>query len=75
MNDVVWKSDRVLLGDLVFRIEESNDDGWDLGDECFRLRKPKRMIDQYEAFWARRPEFRQRHVLELGIFDGGSIAF
>lgn len=74
-SELIWAEDRVRLGDLVFKLENAGPDTGDRDIPCFRLHKPKRMFDQYERFWARRPEFRQRHVLELGIFKGGSIAF
>jgi hypothetical protein len=74
-SNVIWKSDRLLVGDLVFRLEAAKNDNWELGDECFRLHKPKRMMEQYDSFWARRKNFERAHVLELGILDGGSIAF
>ena len=75
MSEVVWKSDRLLLGDLVFRIENAKNNEWELGDQCFHLHKSRRMIDEYDEFWDRHQDFQQSHVLELGIFDGGSIAF
>ena len=72
---LIWKPDRLLIGDLVFRLEVAKNNNWELGDECFRLYKDKRILGQYDAFWARRKDFNRSHVLELGIFDGGSIAF
>ena len=74
-NQFVWKSDRLILGELVFRIANVKSNGWELGDQCFLLHKSRRMMDQYDAFWARHQDFRASHVLELGIADGGSIAF
>ena len=72
---LIWKSDRMLLGDLVFRLEHFKDDSWDLGDECFAFIKIKPLIDQFARFWSWRPDFRPRNVFELGIWDGGSVAF
>jgi len=70
-----WKRDRVLLDELVFRLEDTKEDSWELGEECFRFYKTRRMYDQYRNFWTTRPDFRPRNLIELGIFDGGSIAF
>jgi cephalosporin hydroxylase len=72
---LVWKQDRVLLDDIVFRLEEFKDSTWELGEECFRLHKAKRIFDQYDLFWRTVPEFRPRRMMEIGIFDGGSVAF
>lgn len=33
------------------------------------------MIDEYESFWSSRPFFETHHIFELGIWEGGSIAF
>ncbi len=71
---LTWTPDRMLLGDLVFRLEHYRTDDWPLGDECFRFFKIRELVDQYRAFFARRPDLRPRHVLELGIWDGGSAA-
>ncbi len=68
-----WHPDRALLGDLVFRLEQSKDDSWELGDACFALYKNRQLIDQFERFWAT-TDFRPRRVLEIGIWDGGSTA-
>jgi len=73
--NLTWLDDRVLLRDLVFRIEHArNDNNWDLGDRCFGFYKTKALVDQYERFWSAR-DFRPKHMLEIGIWDGGSAAF
>ena|SRR5436190_4239463 len=72
---LAWKQDRVLLDDIVFRLEDFKDSTWDLGDECFRVHKHKRTLDQYDRLWRSVPAFRPRHIMEIGIFDGGSVAF
>lgn len=72
---LIWHSDRMLLDDLVFRLEHYKDSRWELGDDCFIFYKIKHLVDQYAAFWARRKDFQPRHILELGVWDGGSLAF
>ena len=72
---LIWKKDRILFNDLVFRLEDHKDDSWELGEECFRFTKSRRMMNQYAAFWQSRTALRPRKILELGIFDGGSLAF
>jgi SAM-dependent methyltransferase len=70
-----WREDRVLLDDLVFRLEQCLDEDVVSGDECFRLYKRKGLIDQYERFFALRDDAEVRSMLELGVWDGGSVAF
>jgi hypothetical protein len=70
-----WHADRMLLDDLVFRIEQQRTDSWELGDDCFVLHKTKPIVDQYASFLARREDFRPERIFELGIWDGGSVAF
>ena len=72
---IEWKADRALLGDLVFRLEHYKNDSWELSDRCFVFYKIKELIDQYERAFARRPGWKPRHMLELGMWDGGSLAF
>ncbi len=71
---LTWRPDRALLGDLVFRIEQSRSDGWELGDECFAFYKNRQLVEQFDRFWSA-TGFRPRRMLEIGIWDGGSTAF
>ena len=76
LDQVAWYPDRAVLGEQVFRLQHfKNDDTWDLGESHFVFFKVQKLVDQYRAFFARRPEFRPRNVLELGIWDGGSTVF
>jgi SAM-dependent methyltransferase len=72
---LIWQKDRVLLNDLVFRLEQSKEPNWELGEECFVLYKPKDLIDQYERFLSTHREFNPDFVVELGMWEGGSVAF
>jgi len=72
---VLWRPDRMLLANLVFRLEHYKNDQWELGDRCFAFVKIKKLIDQYERAFSRRPGLKPRHILEIGMFDGGSLAF
>lgn len=71
---LIWRPDRMLLGDLVFRLEHYRSDDWDGGDH-FRFFKIKELVDQYQAFFSRHPDYCPSRLLELGIYDGGSTAF
>ena len=73
--DVIWRHDRMLLDDLVFRLQHHISDGWELGDNCFVFWKIKPLVDQYAKFFASVPAFRAKNMLELGLWDGGSAAF
>jgi len=72
---LVWHADRMLLDDLVFRLEHYKSVSWDLGDDCFIFYKIKPLVDQYAKLWSLRQDFRPQNIVELGIWDGGSIAF
>ena len=72
---LIWKPDRMLLDDLVFRLQHYASDNWELGNECFLFCKIKYLVDQYAKFWSLRENFPARNILELGMWDGGSIAF
>jgi hypothetical protein len=72
---LIWREDRVLLDDLVFRLQHTKSAAWELGDEYFVFYKVKPLVDQYARFFATRPDFTPRNVFELGLWDGGSIAF
>jgi hypothetical protein len=71
---LTWLPDRTLLGDLVFRLEQSRSDSWELGDECFGFYKDRRLVEELDRFWSA-TDFRPRRMLEIGIWDGGSTAF
>lgn len=69
---LVWKDDRVILGDLVFRFEDSKSGTWELVENCFRLWKSKSLMDQYQYYSLKR-NFQPKNILELGTWDGGSL--
>jgi hypothetical protein len=71
---LIWQADRVLLDDLVFRLEDAGNDGSQFGDDCFRFYKTRQLVEQFDRFWSA-TEFRPRRMLEIGIWDGGSTAF
>jgi predicted O-methyltransferase YrrM len=76
LDKLVWQKDRMLLNDLVFRLQHYKDDEtWDLGDNCFIFFKIRQLIEQYRSFWSQRVQFAPQNILELGMWDGGSLAF
>jgi hypothetical protein len=70
-----WQQDRMVLDDLVFRLEHYKNEKWELDNNCFMFYKVKPLVDQYERFWDLHPVFKANNVFELGIWDGGSTAF
>jgi hypothetical protein len=74
MNRLRWMSDRVLFNDLVFLLVDTSSPEQP-ANECFFFHKPKRLMMQYDELWRGKPAFRPARILELGLFDGGSLAF
>ena len=70
-----WQPDRMISGGWVYRIEHSRNNDWELGAECFNFYKVQGLVGEYERFFQTRPDFRPQRVFELGIWDGGSVAF
>lgn len=63
------------LDEFVFRLQHTKNAAWELGGDCFVFYKVKALVDQYARFFARLPDFAPQRIFELGIWDGGSIAF
>ena len=74
-DNLEWRADRMLLNGLVFRLEHFRQDDWELGENCFLFYKVKGLIKQYADLLGSRQQFRPNHILELGIWGGGSAAF
>ena len=70
---LTWETDRALLGDLVFRLEQARGAGEEFSSDCFSLYKNRQLIEQFDRFWST-TDFRPRRMLEIGIWDGGSTA-
>ena len=45
------------------------------GADGLVLWKTPALIEQYRTFWTTQPPFRAAHVVELGLWKGGSVAF
>lgn len=70
-----WREDRLLIGELVLRLQYSARGDWELGEECLAFFKHRRTVERYDAYFGGRPDFVPRRIVELGIWDGGSVAF
>ena len=44
---LVWRKDRILLDQWVFRLQEHVDSDWELGNQCFLFFKEKKLVDEY----------------------------
>lgn len=69
-----WDADRMFVGDQTFRLEKQGSPPPALPGEL-RFFKSRGFVDRLATFFRRRPEFRPRHILEMGIWEGGSVAF
>ena len=69
-----WREDRVLLDDLVLRLQSLPDDP-ELEVASLAFFKTRPMIEEYRRFFASHREFVPRRIFELGIWDGGSTVF
>lgn len=70
-----WRADRLLIGDLVLRLQYQANSDWELGEQCLAFFKDRETIEVYDGIFAQRPTFEPKTVIELGIWDGGSVAF
>jgi hypothetical protein len=68
-----WHDDRVLLDGLLFRIERGGGDATRDDREGFSFYKTRWLLKEYERFFRAYP-LEAANVLELGIWDGGSLA-
>lgn len=70
-----WQKDRMTLDGLLFVLEHGRRaEDAPAGDDHFRFYKTKPLVDAYDAFFGERP-LDVRNVVELGMWDGGSLAF
>jgi cephalosporin hydroxylase len=73
MEKMSWQEDRMLIGDIVFRLEQKKNSDWTVPG-YFSLYKVKSLVDQYEKFFSLNKSFRPKRILEIGMWDGGSLA-
>jgi hypothetical protein len=71
-----WQADQMALNGLNFRLQHTKNENWVGGNDHFIFYKVKGLVDQYETYFKNYPENAQpKNVLELGMWDGGSLAF
>jgi hypothetical protein len=62
--------------DFVSAHWDGQSDGWVAGENCFHIAKTRALIEQYLKYFNEldpRPSL--DHIVELGLYDGGSIPF
>lgn len=70
-----WQDDHFMIDELVFYLKRPDHLAADRDRDWFVLDKPTRLLDQYRALWPRISANAIQNLLELGIYDGGSIVF
>lgn len=69
-----WEDDCMRLDGQTFRLEQVGATPPTLPGEL-RFFKSRGFVERLGAFFERRPAFRPRRILEMGIWEGGSLAF
>jgi hypothetical protein len=72
---LTWDEDRMFLDDLVFELERPSSDQPTPAQDRFHFYKTRHLVEQYARYWRANAGFDARRTLELGIWDGGSVAF
>lgn len=75
---VIWREDRAVLNDLTFALQLSRNVEsvkQELDNTCFVLYKPRELVDQYRVVLDLHKKKRFKNILEIGIWNGGSLAF
>ncbi len=72
-----WEADRFEFDGQTFLVEESAAVGASAAGQASALRfyKRREQVESLGRFFSARPGFRPRRILEMGIWDGGSVAF
>ena len=74
LDTVGWDTKSLVINDVHFSLEETHGGDPRYDADCFMLYKNVRTLDQYRQLWKARPSFRPQTILELGMWDGGSVA-
>ncbi len=78
--NIDWQSEnqsfRLSGLDFVSAHWDGSSDDWAVGENCFRILKTRALIEQYLKYFnelSPRPSF--ANLVELGVYDGGSVPF
>lgn len=72
LGKLAWHDDHFDLGGRTFRLQHQAEQ--ETADDAFMFYKDRGQIEQFDRFLAE-TGFAPKRVLELGIWDGGSVAF
>ena len=67
-----WRNGMASIGEWQFEIQTPDQEDWTKRQDRFLLYKTPGLLEQYARFWDDRPRFAPKHIVELGIWDGGS---
>jgi SAM-dependent methyltransferase len=70
-----WDADALRWRGLTFRFQDHRVGVPGPVGPHFQFFKDRALVAEFEEFFSRRPDFQAHQILELGIFDGGSLAF
>jgi len=70
-----WGTEDLHFDGLHFLLEQCRTTNAATDSPTFTLHKKRDIVDEYRKFFALRPDFHPEHMLEVGIFKGGSLAF
>ena len=72
-DDIEWRAKQVLVNGITFDLEESLQGR--PGPAEFRLHRHQAIVDDYAEFFDRNPDARPRRMMEIGIWQSGSMVF
>ena len=72
LGQLAWHDDHFDLGGRTFRLQHQAEQ--ETADDAFMFYKDRGQLEQFDRFLAE-TGFAPKRVLELGIWDGGSVAF
>ncbi len=70
-----WHSNRMIFENYLFRLEHFKEEPWAFGDAYFVFYKVKELVEEYGEYFERISDFECSNLLEIGIFQGGSMPF
>jgi hypothetical protein len=76
LDAILWQEDRFQIDDVVYRMDQLAEYDRSQDQECFWIFKGPPIFADYRAFFETLPEGSEfKNVLELGIWETGSLAF
>jgi hypothetical protein len=72
---ILWQDGGLEIDDVLFRLIPLSEFRGDPNQEYFRLVKDARLLDEYDIFFKKHWPFEVANLLELGIWQTGSLAF